>query len=193
MDKILYFDVETTGLNAYRNDIIQIAGIVEIDGEVKETFDIKMQPFRYDNIEEKALQVQNRTIDEIKTYQDPSRGYIEIIQLFDRYVDKFDKSDKFIAVAYNANFDVDFLQQFFRKNGNNFLFSYFGIVIDPLAIVRFLTATKKHSLMLGSHKLGDVCQALGIDISAHDASSDINATRTIFKLLESSISSSFGG
>lgn len=32
--KILYFDTETTGLT-YRSTIIQLAAIIEIDGEVK--------------------------------------------------------------------------------------------------------------------------------------------------------------
>ena len=42
--KALYFDVETTGLNPYKNDIIQFACLVEINGEVKEEFETKVAP-----------------------------------------------------------------------------------------------------------------------------------------------------
>ena len=41
---ILWVDVETTGLDRHRHGIIQIAGMVEVDGEVVETFDLRMNP-----------------------------------------------------------------------------------------------------------------------------------------------------
>jgi uncharacterized protein YprB with RNaseH-like and TPR domain len=37
---ILFIDIESTGLDPKRNGIIQIAGIIEINGEVKEKFQI---------------------------------------------------------------------------------------------------------------------------------------------------------
>ena len=44
MNKIFYFDTETTGLDPKRHDIIQLAYIVEINGEVKEEGEFKLQP-----------------------------------------------------------------------------------------------------------------------------------------------------
>ena len=36
--RILYVDVETTGLVPGKNDIVQISGLIEINKEVKEEF-----------------------------------------------------------------------------------------------------------------------------------------------------------
>ena len=55
MKKLLYFDTETTGLDPVRNGIIQIAGIIVIDGEVKEEFNIKMQPHENDEITQRRI------------------------------------------------------------------------------------------------------------------------------------------
>lgn len=36
MSKLFFFDLETTGVKFWKNGIHQIAGVIEIDGEVKE-------------------------------------------------------------------------------------------------------------------------------------------------------------
>ena len=51
--KILYLDTETTGITA-NSAVIQFAGIIEIDGEVKEEFNIRCKPHKDADISEKA-------------------------------------------------------------------------------------------------------------------------------------------
>ena len=48
--KILWLDTETTGLNTDKCDLIQLAGIVIIDGEEKERFNFYCQPVNWENI-----------------------------------------------------------------------------------------------------------------------------------------------
>lgn len=132
--KTIYFDVETTGLNPVKNDIIQMAGMIEIDGEIKEKFNYKMQPFSYENIMQSALDTHGISVETIKTYAEPRTVYREMISLFNKYIDSFNKADKFVVCGYNVRFDIDFLSQFFRKNNDNYLFAYFGAVKDPFPI-----------------------------------------------------------
>ena len=40
--KLLFFDLETTGVKFWRNGIHQIGGIVDIDGQEAERFDIRL-------------------------------------------------------------------------------------------------------------------------------------------------------
>ena len=62
--RILYVDVETTGLVPGKNDIIQLSGLIEIDKEIKEEFNFKLKPLREENIQQQALDVQKRTKEE---------------------------------------------------------------------------------------------------------------------------------
>jgi len=95
--KILWFDCETTGLNAKENDILTLAGVVEIDGEVKEEFYLEMQPFNYDNISEEALKVNGLELKTIKTWMAPKLAYNQLIRIFSKYINRYNRNDKFIC------------------------------------------------------------------------------------------------
>ena len=68
--KILWLDTETTGLLCEYNDIVQLSGIVDIDGSVTDEFNIFMRPVNMENIEAQALAVQGRTEQEAFCYLD---------------------------------------------------------------------------------------------------------------------------
>lgn len=53
--KLLFFDLETTGVKFWRNGIHQIGGIVDIDGQEVERFDIRLAPNPAATIEQEAL------------------------------------------------------------------------------------------------------------------------------------------
>lgn len=55
--KLLFFDLETTGVKFRRNGIHQIGGIVDIDGQEAERFDIRLAPNPAATIEQEALDV----------------------------------------------------------------------------------------------------------------------------------------
>ena len=65
MTKIMYYDLETTGLQPLVNGIHQIAGIIEINGKVVEEFNINMRPAEFHIIEPKALETSNLTVEDI--------------------------------------------------------------------------------------------------------------------------------
>ncbi len=72
--KVLWFDVETTGLNAVKNDIITIAGIIDIDHVTKEKFYFKVQPRDWDNISvSRRKSNQPKTRDQF--YRDPVQDW----------------------------------------------------------------------------------------------------------------------
>lgn len=56
--KLLFFDLETTGVKFWRNGIHQIGGIVDIDGQEAERFDIRLAPNPAATIEQEALDVE---------------------------------------------------------------------------------------------------------------------------------------
>jgi len=178
--KVFWFDVETTGLDPEQQDIIQLAFMIEIDDKIVEQHDMLMQPFNYNTISQEALDVHGRTIEEIKTYPDPHKTYTDLISILEKYVDRYNKEDKFNHACYNSRFDLEFLKQFFIKNKDQYFGSWFNYkAIDPLSLLHILDGIGKISLT--NYKLETVCKHFNIPLDAHDALSDITATRDLTK------------
>lgn len=182
--KVFNFDVETTGLFANTHGINQLAFIIEINGEVVEEHNFLIRPFQTDKIDKKALEVQGRTVKDLLKGQLPEEVHEQVVEIMAKYINKFDPADKFYPCGYNIAFDTNFLIQFFKKNDDNYLGSWLKLnaQIDPLYILRMLDYMGQISLE--NYKLETVCNALGIEIDAHDALSDIRATVEVRKIVE---------
>lgn len=182
--KILYLDTETTGITA-NSAVIQFAGIIEINGEVKEEFNIRCKPHKNADISEKALEVTGMTLDIINSYQEPKEGFEEIESIFEKYCDKFDKNDKFILAGQNIKFDFQKLYEFYVRLGNKYLGSWinFKLMFDTLAVIQALQLVNKLPV-LENNKLITWCNHFNIKLeNAHDALADIRATRELAKIL----------
>lgn len=185
--KLLYFDTETTGLDPIKNDIIQIAGIIEINNVVKEEFDFKTQPHSYENVSKEALEVNGITIEQLKTYPMPQETLCKLIKLFDKYVFKYNKQDKFFPIGQNIPFDVNFLFEFCKKCKFNYLGSYLDHHKgDTMALLMALMVQGK--IPVSGIKLENACKELGVElVDAHNALADIRATRLLWKKLSERI------
>lgn len=180
--KVLYFDTETTGLDPKKHSIIQISGIIEIDGEVKEEFNFRCQPDDYDTVDYEALKVNEITIEQLRTFDTPKGVYEKLIEIFSKYIDKFDPNDKFYPAGHNVSFDVEFLSEFFKRQGDVYFGSWQNYrCIDSRLVANFLTYC---GIIKPEHiKLSYLCEYFKIKIRAHDALSDIKATRSLIKKL----------
>ena len=182
MNKLFYLDLETTGLNPEKHGIIQISAIIEIEGMIKDTFNYKVAPFNDDLIDGRALETNGLKHEDIIMFQDPSIIYNELINLLNKYVDQYNRDDKFWIVGYNSIFDDNFFRKWFRKNNNKYYGSYFRW--PPLSIEQLIAfKTIKDNISLDRFRLCDVAEYLGINIDkskAHDSMYDINKTREIF-------------
>ena len=185
--KILWFDTETTGLSAYKNDIIQIAGMITVNGKIEEEFSYNVQPHNFNNIEPEAVRVHGITEEQMKTFMETKELHGILKDLFKKFINPFDKKDKFTAAGYNVRFDMDMLFQFFKKCGDNYFYSF----VDgyPLDVYQGAIILKHFGVLpqLPDYKLETVAKYLGIEIKAHDALSDIQATRETAKALRSFI------
>ena len=182
MQKLLWIDVETSGLSCVKNDILTIAGIIEIDGNIAEEFYFKCQPHDWNTINEEALKINGITIEELKSFEHPAVTHQKLINIFKKYVNKFDKKDKFIPAGHNVNFDVDFLFKFFEKCNDKYCGSWIDYhKLDSIPLLQILAL--KGAIKLDNFKLETVAKHFGIEFAAHDALADIHTTRTIIKTL----------
>lgn len=187
MNKIIFIDTETGGVNIEKSALIQLSGIIRVNKKDVETFNFFIKPFENSEVNEKALEVQGRTLEELKTekYIEEKEVYKQFVNLLDKYVDKYDRTDKFIVAGYNVRFDVDMLKVFFQRHGNNFLFSYLdSSMLDPLYSIRLLQVAGILPV-LENNKLETWCKHFGIELKAHDSLEDIEATKKLIgKLIE---------
>lgn len=185
--KRLFFDVETTGLDSKKCAIVQIAGIIEINGEITEEFNICMKPFKDAEISEEALTVIGKTKDEIFKEQSQNDAYLQFKKICLKHVNKYDKNDKLTIVAHNISFDFNFIVEWSKKCGDKFLGSFISYknqfctlkTTQALKIVDIFPSTE-------NNKLVTLCEKLNISFEgmAHDALFDIRATYKLFKALE---------
>lgn len=187
--KLVFFDLETTGTNPGKHGIHQISGQIVIDGVVKESFDFHVQPNPKALIEEEALKVGGVTREQILAYPPMQQVYQEFVAMLGKYVDKFNKKDKFFLVGYNnAAFDNQFLRGFFLQNGDVYFGSWFwSNSIDVMVLASAYLATRRPEME--NFKLSTVAKTLGIvvnDDSLHDAMYDIELTKAVFDIVTGS-------
>jgi len=180
--KIMWLDTETTGTKPWIHDIIQMAGIVEIDGREVEQFEFKCQPHDLGTVEEGAIKTHGISIEEMADYPKPSKVWNQFCRLLDSHIDKYNKEDKFIMAGYNVGFDFDMLQNWWRKCEQSYFGSYFQYKQFDLYPLVFLF-DHKYKWGMSRHTLVDICDLLNIGIDAHDALADIRATKDVYERL----------
>jgi len=182
-NKIIYFDLETTGTNFWQHGIHQLSGIIEIDGVVKEEFDFKVAPNPLAKVEQSALDVCSVTLEQIQAYPKMGEVYKQFWQMLEKYCDKFNKLDKFFLVGFNnASFDNQFLRAWFTQNGDNYFGSWFwSNPIDAYVLSSQLLMSERHTMT--DFKLKTVCLKMGIEVDEtklHDAVYDVYLTRDLY-------------
>lgn len=186
MSKILFYDLETTGVKHWRNGIHQISGLLEVDGKLVEEFNYKVKPHPKAEIEEEALQVGGVTQEQIMQYEEMYAVYGQLTGILARHCDKFNKMDKIHLCGYNnAGFDNPFFRAFFVQNGDKYFGSYFyPNPLDVYVLASFLLVEERTNLE--NFQLRTVARYLGIKVDEeklHDALYDVSLTRDMYHII----------
>ncbi len=182
MEKLLFVDVETTGIDENLNEPHQISLMIVISGKLARTHTLYAQPINWNTISPEALEKCNVTLETLKTYPKPEITHQRLVQIFDLFVDKFNPQDKFICVGQNVRFDMKMLNAWFRKLQDPYFYSWVNsrMELDILPLTRWFQYLKLLPELPDS-KLGTICQALGIrQEKEHDAADDIAVTKKVF-------------
>lgn len=169
----LWLDAETTGLSEYKNDIVQLACIPVINGIPQKSFNEFCQPTNWNNIAQEAVDVHGITVEMMKTFQTQE----EMLVKFINYVQSF--GVKFTIAGFNVGFDKKFISATFSKHDRSGdFFRMFTINIHDT----FKRAKSvKTQIKTPNLKLETLADHYGIEIKAHDALSDIEATIEVDK------------
>lgn len=188
MKKILWLDTETTGLSPKKHGLREVAFIAIVDDEIvgKEVLFINPSTYKKDvEYDPKALEISGKTIKELQSpnYIKSEHQFEDFGEFVSDFVDLEDKNDYWTLAGYNINFDIGFLKDWFFDNnaGKDFykIFHYKSIDVFPLAI----TLNNLKIIDTKDDKLKTMCEYFDIKINAHNALSDIEATKKLYELI----------
>ena len=187
MKKVLWLDVETTGLDCGKHGLREVGFIIEIDGVEVDKGVFKINPFTYTTkdveIDDYALEISKVSIEDLESYDRVSYCFKELMKKLVKYVNVNDKNDCFVIAGYNAAFDIGFIKEWFKEMGlqdsYKDLFHYKSL--DVFSIVFALRHLGLNSAE--NDKLETMCNYFGIEIEAHNALSDIEATKKLYELI----------
>lgn len=191
--KMFYFDLETGGLDSKKSPILQFAGKIEVNGIEVEEVEWFIKPPDWKLCDPVALDINGiykKWEENPELFVTEQEFYEQLLKLLNRYINRFDKLDKFYLVGYNSHaFDAQFLRALFLAYNNNFFGSYFwNPSVDVMLLAMAACIGQRHNL--GDFKLATVAQSLGIKVDPnrlHDGMYDIELTREIFQILKESL------
>ena len=157
--EFVVFDIETTGLSALNNRIIEIGAVLVQGGEVKDVFDTFVDPG--EPIPENITALTHITNEMVAG----APGQKEAVEAFLRFA-----KDR-ILIAHNAGFDTGFIRHVCEMNGLPFDNTF----MDTVAMSRHLNPELK------KHTLDSVADYFGLgDFNHHRASDDAEMLAQIF-------------
>lgn len=148
-------DFETTGFNPQTDSLVEVCAMRVIDGEITSVFNTLIH---YEGEWTEGLQKGHHTPEDLAKGMDE-----DVVTHILAHMLSDGSAEGMMIIAYNALFDMSFLQAMFDRNGWGTELS--NPFIDPLTIAR-----DRHSY---PHKLGDMCKKYKVGLEeAHMAYDD---------------------
>lgn len=187
--KVIYIDLETGGPDPRNTCLLQISGAIEINWEIKEKFNTFLIPFPDDPeitaeaTEKHGITKEMIAANEGNRFIDPKIVFEEFKKMLGKYVDPFNKTDKFIFVGYNCHaFDEPCLRQFFLKNDDKYFGSWFWYpTVDVMH--QYMSDWWSIRDQIPNFRLETIAGLKGIPVEQdklHDGLYDIQLTRELF-------------
>ncbi len=172
--KLAFIDIETTGFDIEKHEIIEIGGVIveQKDGKplrIIDEFEIKIKPEHIENADPEALSLNGYSEMEWMFALDKKRA----MELFS------EKTKDAVMVAHNIAFDFSFLAKAFSETGveNQMFFAKLDTI--SFAYAKFHNKEKAPRMSLAS-----LCEYFEIQNErAHTALSDARATYEVYKKL----------
>lgn len=207
--KIIYFDLETTGLDPVMNTIHQVSMITEVNGHEVDRLNLfispitrfrKVKTFMEDgkwkkelamglkNYSPDALDIAGLTIEQLVERGAEGNKAFNILKKFlATHCDKFTKNDKYFLIGFNnRKFDDNFLRQFFHDMADDYYGSYFWPNTSDVSVLATEFLMDRRETM-DDFKLSGVATALGIEVDInrlHDGLYDVELTREIRNIIK---------
>ncbi len=201
MAVILFYDLETTGLDPEKCGIHQISGSFVVNGRVEESFNYHVKPKEGCLCSEKAMEMAGHTYEEMMA----SDEYLPMAEVFKKVYDRIifycgglnekglvDWGKKIYTGGFNIHkFDGPFMRQWFLDNGANAkgdpYFEWGWVTSGELDVMLLAEPVlMRVRSRMKNFKQYSVAMALGIPVvedRLHEAGYDIELCVNIYKTL----------
>lgn len=175
--EIVLFDTETTGLDVFNDDIIQIAAMKMRNGTIVPGSELDII-VKMDGTKQIPPTLHNGFINPmVKEYQKRSTGEQKGNQYFMEPEDAFEFFINYVGDAellgHNVNYDVHILENNIKRRAKNLAFNT-PVYWDTLKMARMLDPN------LRKHTLESLLEIYGLKgINSHNALDDIRATKSL--------------
>ena len=166
-DTIVVFDTETTGLNVFEDDILQIAAVKTRRGEVVPGSEFTLYIETDREIPQMLGDIVNPIIEERRHHR--LLSHADALRQFTAY------AEGCVLLGHNADYDYHILDNNLRRYAPEInLAARHPHYLDSLRLVRLLHPELKE------HKLKYLLSVLGLEgTNSHLADDDVNATRSV--------------
>ena len=174
-------DTETTGLDPYQNDIIELS-LLRLNDDVQKTWHVK--PLNLLSISADALRVNGHKLEDIThqtkygkdTYQDPHKVIVEIENWI---MESGASREDVMLIGQNIAFDKNMLEQLWKKCGADDSFPFGRRILDTMQFEVLMDLAKETKSE--SYSLSSIIKKYGIkNDKAHTAAADVKATKELF-------------
>lgn len=175
-------DVESTGLDPIKHDIIELS-LYRLSDDVQRTWFLK--PINFDNIEVAALRINHHKLEDLQgktqygrdTYRDPKEVIVEIENWL--FEDNTDTANRCL-IAHNTNFDKSMMESLWNKCGASDSFPFGRRYLDTMQIALMLDHISGE--YAEGYSLNNLSKKYGIrNEKAHSAAADTKCMVEVFK------------
>lgn len=186
MNKILFIDTLTTGINPERCAIYRIGGILceETVTSIKEVrrFDLSVRPFEGARIMENSLWVGGVTRSDLIGFPVHQNAFADFYRIIEEHINVKNAKDKLYLCGFNvSSFDEQFLKNWFVRNGNSrFRDCFYVQTIDLMSIAAFAMMNFRSDMP--DFHLETAAKALGVYPTKGSSYSCLDNAETCLKM-----------
>lgn len=187
MEKIIYIDTLTTGMNTDRCAIYRIGGIITEESVETDRFEMRVRPYPNARISDQSLWIGGESRGTLIKYPDEKDALAFLTGILDEHINVRNPKDKAYIAGFNASaMDVPFLRELFKRNGNMHFRDYFHVqVIDLMTLSAFALIRSRNDMP--DFHLESAARALGLECpygQSYNCLSNAKTCLDMYRLLE---------
>lgn len=185
---VMIYDLETSGLDPFRNAIMQISACMVEMNQTKgivplEAIDLKIRPRDGKRIDSKTLEMQRISEADLMERQTDIEAFEKFVAFINRHNERYNKHDKITLCGFgNSTFHTRFLRNWFDDNCDNFFGAFFRPEEIDIKSIAALSCVNKRPY-LRSLDLGTVAGIYGIPFDknkTYDSRYDLSVICKLF-------------